>query len=195
MTVLISLAANLFAHEKKKADISAAPKFDDVYQEHFSFAWRSLRGLGVPSEAVEDAAQEVFIIVYRKLDMLTDPAGIKGWIFSISRRVASDYRRSKKRKGIAVEYNDSTTKDENSTPQVTAENRQMLEQVESFLSGLKDENRSIFVLSEVEQLPVSQISQMMDMNLNTIYSRLKVIKNDLEKYMTKQETGLKAGRK
>lgn len=42
---------------------------------YFDFIWRSLRGLGVPAGAADDAAQHVFLIAYQKLDEIA-PAPI-----------------------------------------------------------------------------------------------------------------------
>ena len=184
---LFSLAAAWIAGEKKQNSLNPLLRFDDVYAEHFSFVWRSLRGLGVLESAIDDTAQEVFVIVYRKLDTVTDADGIKRWLFSIVRRVASEHRRSRRRKGIAVEYDDSVSTAQSDTPQKQVEHRQVLEAIESFMNELSEENRSIFVLSEIEQLPVARISEILEMNPNTIYSRLKVIRSELEGFMAKRK--------
>ena len=47
-----------------------AISFEEVYEAHFAFAWRSLRALGVPPASIDDAAQDVFVIVHRKLSRL-----------------------------------------------------------------------------------------------------------------------------
>src|SRR5690606_11413636 len=41
--------------------------FEQVYKAHFAFVWRSLRLLGVPADAAEDAAQDTFDVVARQL--------------------------------------------------------------------------------------------------------------------------------
>ena len=41
--------------------------FERVYAEHFAFVWRNLRRLGVAPAQLDDAAQEVFIVVHRRL--------------------------------------------------------------------------------------------------------------------------------
>jgi RNA polymerase sigma-70 factor (ECF subfamily) len=58
--------------------------------------------------------------------------------------------------------------------------RQALRFVEAFADSLSEKNRSIFILSELEQLPVPEIAQMIDMNVNTVYSRRNEIRKDLE---------------
>lgn len=171
---------------RKKKDVETAPlDFKTVYEQHFSFAWRSLRGLGVMESAIDDAAQDVFIVVHRKLDTVTEPEKIKSWIFSIVRRVASDHRRSLKRKGTAVEFDDNTTATEVPTPHQNAVSRQTLALVEQFMSKLDDERRAMFILYEIEQLSAAKIAEMLNVNMNTIYSRLKTIRNDLTLFMAK----------
>ena len=182
---LFSLAASWTVSERKIGSSASTLDFKVVYDEHFQFAWRSLRGLGVSTHDIDDAAQEVFLIVHRKLDTITEPNGIKSWIFSIVRRVASDYRRSRKRKGISVEYDDSITAIDTATPQNAVENREVLSLVEQYLDTLTDETRSMFVLSEIEQLPVSKISEILEMNSNTIYSRLRVTRKNMESFMAR----------
>ena len=41
--------------------------FEQAYEAHFRYVWRVLRGLGVPEADTADAAQEVFLVVHRKL--------------------------------------------------------------------------------------------------------------------------------
>ena len=41
--------------------------FRALYDQHFAFAWRTLRRYGVRGPDLEDAIQEVFAVVHRKL--------------------------------------------------------------------------------------------------------------------------------
>jgi RNA polymerase sigma-70 factor (ECF subfamily) len=72
----------------------ATGAFVALYDEHFSFVWRCLRGLGVAAAQLEDATQDVFVTVHRRLGTLQDRAALRPWIFGIVRRVAYRYRRS-----------------------------------------------------------------------------------------------------
>ena len=69
------------------------PTFDDVYDAHFTFVWRVLRTFGVRDEALEDAAQDVFVVVHRRLPEFEGRAAITTWLFEIARRVAGTHRR------------------------------------------------------------------------------------------------------
>ncbi len=69
------------------------PAFDDVYTAHVGFVWRIARTLGVPAAALEDAVQDVFVVVHRRLPEFEPRAAITTWLFAITRRVALGYLR------------------------------------------------------------------------------------------------------
>src|SRR5262245_27717153 len=66
--------------------------FSDVYTEWFPRTLRWLRAFGVPDGDMEDVAQEVFLVVQRKLAEF-DGRNLSGWLYRIAARTASDYRR------------------------------------------------------------------------------------------------------
>ena len=46
---------------------STARSVEEIYRAHFGFVWAVLRRLGVPDRDLEDVAQDVFIVVHRRL--------------------------------------------------------------------------------------------------------------------------------
>ena len=79
-----------------------------VYAAHAGFVWRSLRALGVPAASLDDALQDVFVVVHKKLGDFHGPARVQTWLFEIARRVASHYRRAAGR-AQRIEPIDETT--------------------------------------------------------------------------------------
>jgi RNA polymerase sigma-70 factor (ECF subfamily) len=77
----------------------APPGFELVYRENFEFIWRILRGMGVLESAIEDVAQEVFLVVLRRLPEFDGRGSVRSWLFPIALRIASNYRRGLRRKG------------------------------------------------------------------------------------------------
>ena len=74
--------------------VAPAPSFERVYRDGFAFVWSTLLRLGVPRAAVEDATQDVFVVVHRRLaDFEGRGAGLRSWLFTIVRRVAYRHRR------------------------------------------------------------------------------------------------------
>src|SRR5262245_7643872 len=67
--------------------------FEDVYEEHFEFVWRTLRRLGVPAADLADVAQEVFLVVHRRLADFEERSKVTTWLFRIATHAARDRRR------------------------------------------------------------------------------------------------------
>jgi RNA polymerase sigma-70 factor (ECF subfamily) len=177
---------NLQLKKKIVLDVS----FEDLYRDNFNFVWRSLRGLGVNPALLDDATQEVFMVVNRRLSEYEPTGSVKNWLYAILRRVAKDARRKEKRKGGALLL-DETQYTDGQNPHRSAESNEALRIVENFADSLDDERRSIFVLSEIEQMRVPEISDILNINVNTIYSRLKVIREDFQKVVDKTFKGYK----
>ncbi|HEY3498366.1 MAG TPA: sigma-70 family RNA polymerase sigma factor, partial [Polyangiaceae bacterium] len=62
--------------------------FAGTYREHFPFVWRCLRGLGVREAALDDAAQDVFVIVHRRLRDFRGESSLRTWLYGVVRNVA-----------------------------------------------------------------------------------------------------------
>jgi len=153
----------------------AVPCFDDVYASYFAFVWRVLRTFGVAEAALEDAAQDVFVVVHRRLPEFEGRAAITTWLFAIARRVAGAHRRK-----------DGRTESLDEEPASTADTfaafsrAQAAATVMSILDTMDEDKRIVFALVELEQLSVPEVARMLDLNLNTAYSRLRLARHAFE---------------
>jgi RNA polymerase sigma-70 factor (ECF subfamily) len=66
--------------------------FSAIYSAWFRQVYRWVSALGGPRPDIEDLVQEVFVVVRRKLARF-DGANLAGWLYRISERTVSDYRR------------------------------------------------------------------------------------------------------
>src|SRR5262245_31001297 len=62
--------------------------------ENFRMVWRALRRLGVAEHAVDDAAQEVFLVASRKLDTIEEGQE-RRYLYGVALRVAANARRAR----------------------------------------------------------------------------------------------------
>ncbi len=154
--------------------------FERLYNAHFDFVWRSLRRLGVPEASVDDALQDVFVVVHRRLGEFGGHSSIKTWLFGIALRVTSDYRRTLRRKG-GHEPLDEAVADPAPGPQEKAANAEMLALLDRALDLLDDDRRAVFVLAELEQMSAPEIAEALGTKLNTVYSRLRLARQDFER--------------
>lgn len=159
--------------------VAAVPTFDEVYAAHFAFVWRILRTFGVPPAALEDAAQDVFVVVHRRLPEFEGRAAITTWLFAIARRVAGAHRRKDGMNAARTEPLGDEPAGASDT--FAAFSRaQAAATVMAILDTMDEDKRVVFALVELEQLSVPEVTRMLDLNLNTAYSRLRLARQAFE---------------
>lgn len=158
---------------------SADLDFERVYAENFDFIWRAVRSLGIPAESAEDVTHDIFLVVHRKLDTLEESSALRSWLFGIARRVCKDYRRALGRRGTHLELDAQREVDHRQDPQDVALSRQALQVVERYVDGLDDERRALFFLALLEGLSVAEVANTLELNPNTTYSRVRVMRREL----------------
>jgi RNA polymerase sigma-70 factor, ECF subfamily len=160
-------------------------EFAALYAEHFQFVWRCLRGLGVSGAQLEDAAQDVFVVIHRRLPTFEGSATLRTWIFGIVRRVAYRYRRSASRKPSGGTANpEAPTSDPG--PHERAQDLQAAAFVDEFTSTLDHRKREVFVLGVLEGLPVPEIAEALGIPLNTAYTRLRRARAEFRKALAQR---------
>jgi RNA polymerase sigma-70 factor (ECF subfamily) len=153
---------------------STAPTLEALYAAHAAFVWRSLFRLGVRSGDLEDMLQEVFVVVHRRLDRFDPTHKPTTWLFGICLRVASDYRRRRRRKPEAPlpEGGAELTVSTAINPEQEAVAREAQARVELALDAMSEEKRAVFVLYELERMSCGEIAELLGVRVGTIHSRL-----------------------
>jgi RNA polymerase sigma-70 factor, ECF subfamily len=147
--------------------------FDVLYETLFDFVFRCLRRLGVPSAHTEDACQEVFIVMHRRLCDLRPDASERAFLFGIATRIASQYRKKQARHS-GVEWSDQLRASPDAGPFDAAAVAQAAELLERFLGELDEDQRSVFMLMELEDFSAPEVCEALGAKLNTVYSRLRL---------------------
>jgi RNA polymerase sigma-70 factor (ECF subfamily) len=149
-----------------------------LFDSHLAFVWRNLRRLGVPESLVEDAAQDVFLVVHRRWDTWApERSTVETWLFGIVLRVARNYRRAQQRRlAWLLPSVDRKTIQEAPTladgPAEILAQREAARLLERALDALDEAKRAIFLLVDAEQLSVPQAASALGINTNTAYWRL-----------------------
>lgn len=161
-------------------DVVETPQFREIYDEYFSFVFRLARRFGVHERSLDDATQDVFLVVHRKLADFEGRSGLKTWIYGITRRVAKDYRRRVERKEQGMVPTEGLAS-QSTGPAEHAARKQAAQTLETILTTLDPAKREVFVLAEMEQMTAPEISEALKLNLNTVYSRLRNARVEFEK--------------
>ena len=152
-----------------------------VFDAHATFVWRVLRRLGVPDADAEDAVQEVFIVVHAKGGEYEERGSIRSWLFAISRQVASHRRRSAARREHTRALLPEAVQPAN--PQELAMRAEAVALVNAFLSRLDENQAIVFYLADVEGMTAPEIATSLDVNLNTVYGRLRLARQRFEAFV------------
>ncbi len=155
-----------------------SPSFEELYERYFALVWRTLRRLGVPAPQVEDAAQEVFVVVHRRLSEF-DGRAPRAWLCAIARRVASDVRRQARR-GEAPEDESALANASVERSAISGEREEASRVLYGLLETLEASKREVYVLAELEEMSMPEVAQALDLNLNTAYSRLRAARTAMK---------------
>jgi RNA polymerase sigma-70 factor (ECF subfamily) len=163
-------------------------EFDAFYREHLDFVWRSLRRFGVADATLDDATQEVFLVVYRRFHEFRPESSARAWLFAIAHRTASTHRRWVKRKGNLMPLHDEFHATSGS-PLDGAITRQAGDLVLAFLDELDEARRVAFILSDLEQMTAPEIAAAVNVNVNTIYYRIASARKAFVAYLERRRIG------
>lgn len=160
------------------APVAAAPEavapFDlaAVYAKEFDWVWHTLRRLGVAPRDLPDVTHDVFVVVHRRAHTWDRARPLRPWLFGIAFRVSRDHlalgRNRHETVVDALEVPDPTP----ALDQRIAE-RQARELVVAALQSLDLDRRAVFILHDLEELPMSEIAVTLDAPAKTLYARLK----------------------
>jgi RNA polymerase sigma-70 factor (ECF subfamily) len=154
--------------------------------EQFSFVWRLLRRIGVPASDADDATQQVFIAVSRRIRDIREDAE-RAFLFSTALHVGARARRSRGRKredfGVELEQHVDPTPSQ----EELLDRQRAREMLDALLGEMPLELRVVFVLYEIEQLTSVEIAEIAEVPVGTVASRLRRAREDFQARIARAE--------
>jgi RNA polymerase sigma-70 factor, ECF subfamily len=147
-------------------------RFRALVDEHFDFAWRSLRRLGVAAPNVDDATQQLFLVVAAKLDVI-ESGRERSYIFGAAVRIAADARRAAGRERERTSNDTDALRDPLPEPDELLDQKRARELLDGLLDELPMDLRTVLVLAEGEGMTMSEIARLCDLPPGTVASRLR----------------------
>ena len=156
---------------------------ESIHESHADFVWCSLQRLGVRPADLEDALQEVFVVVHRKLASFNGSSRLSTWLFGISMRVASAYRRKahRRREHAVLDLEALAVASPGDDPAEALVEQQARARLAMVLDELEPARRAIFVMFEIENIGCPEIAEQLGLPLGTVYSRLGAARVDFSK--------------
>jgi RNA polymerase sigma-70 factor, ECF subfamily len=159
-------------------DLGRTLDFETVYQTWFHEVCRWTRALGGLDGDLDDLAQEVFLVVRRKLPSF-DGRNIKGWLYRIAQRTVSNYRRTAWYRSVFTRK--SSVESEQQLLRAVDPGRDPVEQLERreaerwlalIFSQMKASHRVAFILFTIEGYSGEEIAELEGVPVNTVWTRL-----------------------
>jgi RNA polymerase sigma-70 factor (ECF subfamily) len=146
---------------------------EELFRNHASFVARFLSRLGVAPGDLDDAVQEVFLVVHRNGGYMPGPASPTGYLAAIAVRAAAAHRRRfRKSRDRRAETGPDETSSTGNDPARSLEVQESLGQLQDALETLEPNLRTTLVLAEIEGESCKAIAESMRIPVGTVYWRL-----------------------
>jgi RNA polymerase sigma-70 factor (ECF subfamily) len=163
-----------------KDESSAHMTLDDLFTTNAAFVWRNLRRLGVDDGDLEDQTQEVFLVAHRRRESW-DGRNPRAWLYAIVRRCAAAYRRrGHRRRELSVEIVPESAGDEFAL-------RIEMDRIGHLIDALEEDKRAVFILYEIDEMPMREVAKAVGCSLKTAYARLYAARRELLKALEENE--------
>lgn len=173
-----------------QAIIAGNPKaFAELYERYNKrLYYFFLRMLGSDAELANDFLQDLFLKIIQKPELYKPQHKFSGWVFSIAHNMCkNEYRRREVRKNFTSEENPDQYINPNF--QEDAINKEsLIAAIFNELELLDESQRSILILKYKENFSLKEISEILELPVGTIKSRLHYARLELSKRVKQKET-------
>lgn len=177
----------LVARARSGSDAAFRELLDRYQRPVFSIVYRMVRD----REQAEDLAQEAFVKAFNHLDRYDSRRKFSSWMFKIASNLAIDHLRRKELPTVSLDGSRSASTaeeaeatriqlaSEDENPEESLEARELGEQIEEAIAGLRPEYRMVVLLRHVEGRPYEEIAETMSLPLGTVKTYLHRARGEL----------------
>ncbi len=166
--------------------------FNELFEKYENRVINIAYGMLSDRDDACDAAQEVFIKVYRNISLFRENSLLSTWIYRITSNVCNDILRKRQRSANTISINaalddDGRTKelpDSAPLPEEFAEHNEAQRAVRKAISELSDEYREIITLCDIEDMSYDDIANVLNCPVGTVKSRLNRARKSLRKILS-----------
>lgn len=175
-------------HPAAKTNEDLTSGFAAVFEADFDYVCTSLHRLGARSQDIEDVAHDVFMVLVEKLPHLDRSRSLRPWLFGVATRLLRAHRR-KTRASSEVPTSSPDLVDSAPSPSDVTLAAERLRLVDTALEELSDEQRAVFVLHAIDDVPMPEVATSLEIPLNTAYSRYRLAKETFTKALRRAKLG------
>lgn len=144
-----------------------------LVKEHYDFIWRLLARLNVSTPEVDDAAQQVFMVLVSREQLVIKPGSERAFLYGVALRVAKEFRRKAQSALNHVSPDPDALVDRGPDLEAVAERGQARRQLDRILEQMPENLKEAFILFELEDMSVPEIAELVGIPTGTVASRLR----------------------
>ena len=162
----------------RSGDVSA---WRQLYDQQFERVYRLVQRLGVPERDAADVCQEVFLRVHRGLGSFRGDAQIGTWLFRIALNEARRWGRLRGVRQALLALYGREPRPPAGQPDEALARAEGWRELAALLGQLKPKLREVFVLFEIEELSLDEVTAVLDVGTETVKSRIKRARAEFER--------------
>ena len=170
----------------KQGDMLA---FEELILNHEKIVYNVALRMMNHSEDARDISQEVFLKAYRNLANFDERSAFSTWLYRITHNTCIDEMRKRKGKQSysleeELENEDGSMQrqiaDEGDTPEESLLREEQKSEILQALDTLSEEHKAAIILRDVKGLSYEEISEILELSLGTVKSRISRARNQLK---------------
>lgn len=164
--------------------------FEQIYLQTSAFVFSVACRILEERQEAEEVTQDVFLKIYKNIEKFKFESSFKTWIYRIV--VNTSITSLRKKIKVRSHYNDYAIEKKIQWEESQKDRGQLKEDneyiVSKMLSFLSDDQRVCIILKNIEGLSCMEIAQVLNVNTNTVKTRLKRARDlMLKKFPNKKE--------
>jgi RNA polymerase sigma-70 factor (ECF subfamily) len=161
--------------------VAVRPTIQEVFLEHVAFVWRVVAAHGIPESDVQDVTQEVFLAAHRRNeDWDPDRCSARTWLYAIAIRTAANHRRLAHRHRERASDDLDAERDAGARdPGELIDRERCRARLYQVLSELDPGQRDVFILFELQGMPMKAVAETVGCTEKTAYWRLAAARREV----------------
>lgn len=160
-----------------------------LFVDNYKKAYKTAYKIALDKELARDATQEAFLKAFLGIDMLKDKDKFSAWLCSITTNVCKDMLRQKiiqRDKSMSI-YDEGNTKEyivelrDFNIPEKVYENKEIMQEIKKYVYEMPHDVRKNLILRFYRGLSYIEIAEQMNMNENTVKTKIHRAKERIEK--------------
>jgi RNA polymerase sigma-70 factor (ECF subfamily) len=144
-----------------------------LVKEHYDFIWRLLARLNVSGPEVDDAAQQVFMVLVSREHLTIKAGSERAFLYGVALRVAKEFRRRAQSSQQHVAPDPDKLVDRALDIEAAVERNQARRKLDRIIEQMPQSLKEAFILFELEDMSVPEIAALLAVPIGTVASRLR----------------------